>query len=821
MTVVIYDRFRLIDRQIVERWDVIQEIPLQMAHAIRIFLMRQNERQVLPHAVRSLNVVAKCYATRDLLWFRKAVFLLRRAARAAFSAKCSQRDNMNFRPTFHKGAMLWVLPLLLFVTMLAPAGHAQDAGVDLSADLTDAEFQAMLGRLSDEQVRDILIAEFASRRAKEATQSESLLTNSRDIGETLTTNAAVLASKLPELGMGFGAIFSRLGAAGGAEVAALALALSLLAGGAVRNVWRKRAARRQIEIAERNLAKGSYGSVATILDAAFFLLIELSSTVAFALTAMATLYLFFHHPDIRFFASSYIAMVAVVLIVRSLAEFMFPRDWPIYRLVAINDAATRRVHFVLLGLSGLWIFETVTADVMTQFDAPVGTPELLTMLLGVLWISMALGGTYWIHRATIDLLPPEEDRSFIAMISRNWAPLMALNFLVTWMIFTAGSLVSGRIDIIAANIFFTMLVFLGFWMTYRILVHYLRAQTFDGAVKQAIANAARALLFAAGLIIILSIWALDAATLSASGTLGRTLQTIISVVLTAIIGWAVWDFLRTIIDVRVAAERPVDDDEESGDAEGGLGASRTATLLPLLRSTALVVIGVTCLFAALSSLGVNVGPLVAGAGVIGLAIGFGAQTLVKDVVSGVFFLIDDAFRRGEYIDLGTVKGTVERISVRSLQLRHHLGAVHTIPFGDIAALTNYSRDWVIMKLPLRLTFDTDPQQVKKIVKRIGAEFMEDELVGEGLLEPPKSQGVIQMEDSAMILRVKFKAVPGKQFVIRRELLHRIRAAFEEAGIRFANREVTVRVNEDATPDERKEAINAAASEAVSAEQATT
>jgi small-conductance mechanosensitive channel len=230
---------------------------------------------------------------------------------------------------------------------------------------------------------------------------------------------------------------------------------------------------------------------------------------------------------------------------------------------------------------------------------------------------------------------------------------------------------------------------------------------------------------------------------------------------------------------------------------------------------------VVCLFAALSSLGVNVGPLVAGAGVIGLAIGFGAQTLVKDVVSGVFFLIDDAFRRGEYVDLGSVKGTVERISVRSLQLRHHLGAVHTIPFGDIAALTNYSRDWVIMKLPLRLTFDTDPQQVKKIVKRIGAEFMEDELVGDGLLEPPKSQGVIQMEDSAMILRVKFKAVPGKQFVIRRELLHRIRAAFEEAGIRFANREVTVRVNEDATPEERKDAINAAASEAASAEQPAT
>ena len=276
-----------------------------------------------------------------------------------------------------------------------------------------------------------------------------------------------------------------------------------------------------------------------------------------------------------------------------------------------------------------------------------------------------------------------------------------------------------------------------------------------------------------------------------------------------------------MIDARIASEQPVASDNESGDAEGGLGASRSATLLPLLRSTAIAVITMICLFAALSSLGVNVAPLIAGAGVLGLAIGFGAQTLVKDIVSGVFFLIDDAFRRGEYIDLGSVKGTVERISVRSLQLRHHLGAVHTIPFGDISALTNYSRDWVIMKLPLRLTFDTDPQKVKKIIKKLGAELMEDEVLGDGLLTPPKSQGVIQMEDSAMILRVKFTAIPGKQFTIRRELLHRIRAAFEEAGIRFANREVTVRVSEDASAAEREKAIGAAASRAVDLAQPAT
>ena len=179
------------------------------------------------------------------------------------------------------------------------------------------------------------------------------------------------------------------------------------------------------------------------------------------------------------------------------------------------------------------------------------------------------------------------------------------------------------------------------------------------------------------------------------------------------------------------------------------------------------------------------------------------------MLSGVFFLVDDAFRMDEYIDVGSAKGRVEQISIRSLQLRHHRGAVHTIPFGEIKTLTNYSRDWVIMKLPMRLAYDTDPQKVKKIIKQIGEEMTGDPELSPSLLEPPKSQGVLQMDDSAMILRVKFMARPGEQFVLRRELLHRIRAAFEREGIRFASREVTVHVSGDADEEKREAATGAA------------
>ncbi len=718
----------------------------------------------------------------------------------------------------HKWLLTGLVVLLLNFSVFA---QSQPEMPDLSAALTEAEFQAMLGRLSDEQVRDILIAEFAARRAEDPASGGGLLANAQTIGDTFSANARDLLAHWPEIGQAFAAVGTRLAAAGGFGLALLALLVSLAVGFVVRFFWRRKAAQRQLALAERNVGIGSYGSLATIGDAALFLLIDLSSVVAFAVSAMATLYLLFHNADIRIFASSYIAVVSIVLVVWSFLELMFPRNWPVYRLVAIDDKATRVLYLLVLGTSGLWAVEANTTDLMARFGAPGRTPDLVSLLFSFVWIAIALSGVYLLHRATSTLLPSREEKGFASAVTRNWALLMGIATVATWLLFAGGGMVSGAVDEIAAMNLKMTLILMGLWMGYRILVHYLRAQDLDSAIEAAIRRTARAILVAAGVLITLGIWGLDPATLEAGGSAERWVLTAVNVALTALIGWAIWDFVRTLIDMRIAAEQPAQGDDEGAEGEGGLGASRTATLLPLLRSFALAAIGLTCLFAALTSLGVNVAPLVAGAGVLGLAIGFGAQTLVKDIVSGVFFLIDDAFRRGEYIDLGSVKGTVERISVRSLQLRHHLGAVHTIPFGDIAALTNYSRDWVIMKLPLRLTFDTDPQMVKKIVKRIGAELMEDEVVGPGLMQPPKSQGVIQMEDSAMILRVKFMAIPGKQFAIRRELLHRIRAAFEEAGIRFANREVTVRVNEDASPSERTEAIGAAASRTVEAEQAAT
>jgi small-conductance mechanosensitive channel len=284
--------------------------------------------------------------------------------------------------------------------------------------------------------------------------------------------------------------------------------------------------------------------------------------------------------------------------------------------------------------------------------------------------------------------------------------------------------------------------------------------------------------------------------------------------LTIALGYLAWELVNLWVDRQLAREMPAEMPESEAEGEGGgAGKSRLATVLPLLRITLHIAIIVLTALLGLAQLGFNITPLLAGAGVVGIAVGFGAQALVKDVVSGIFFLLDDAFRLGEYIDVGGTLGTVEKISIRSLRLRGARGPIHIVPYGEIQKLTNHSRDWVIVKMSFHVPFDTDTEKVRKIFKRIGQEMMEVPELAKDFLSPFKGQGVSDVDDVGIVVRAKFTAKPGTQFLIRKEIYKRIQQAFEDNGIQFARREVRVQFPEggdgaNLTPDQ-KQAIAAA------------
>jgi moderate conductance mechanosensitive channel len=280
-------------------------------------------------------------------------------------------------------------------------------------------------------------------------------------------------------------------------------------------------------------------------------------------------------------------------------------------------------------------------------------------------------------------------------------------------------------------------------------------------------------------------------------------RALVTVGIALVTGWTLWRFASVYLAEHAPKPRaalPGIDDEVEPPPQ-----SRLATALPLVRSVILgIVVGVTGLIV-LSTLGVDIGPLLAGFGVIGLAISFGSQALVRDIMSGIFFMADDAFRVGEYVDTGRLKGTVEKITVRSVQLRHQSGLVHTVPFGQLQAITNASRDWATVKFNIRLERGIDLEQTRKIIKRVGQEMLEDGELAPEIILPLKLQGVADITDGAIVCRLKITAKPARASWVQREALKRVYAALEGSGIAFASGAVTVR-----SPDPDHSAVSSAA-----------
>ncbi|PTE11110.1 mechanosensitive ion channel protein MscS [Mesorhizobium helmanticense] len=251
------------------------------------------------------------------------------------------------------------------------------------------------------------------------------------------------------------------------------------------------------------------------------------------------------------------------------------------------------------------------------------------------------------------------------------------------------------------------------------------------------------------------------------------------VALIALMAAFLWNLISTAID-RISRIDGLPN--PSGLPNPNMPRSRLGTLVPLLGAIGKSSVLVMAALSILVSIGVNVWPLITGLSVFGLAIGFGSQTLVKDIVSGLFFLIDDAFRAGEYIETTGAKGTVEKISVRSMTLRGTRGSLATIPYGQMGKIENFSRDWVTDKFNITVGYDTDIDFVRKLIKRVGLELAEDPEFKPWVLEPIKMQGVQEFGEYGIVLRVKATTRPGGAFAMKRQFYVRIRQVFKEQGI---------------------------------------
>jgi small conductance mechanosensitive channel len=226
-------------------------------------------------------------------------------------------------------------------------------------------------------------------------------------------------------------------------------------------------------------------------------------------------------------------------------------------------------------------------------------------------------------------------------------------------------------------------------------------------------------------------------------------------------------------------------------------AARARTLALVLRSLATGAIWGIATITILGELGVNLGPLIAGAGIAGVALGFGAQSLVRDFLSGIFMLIEDQYGVGDIINVGEATGTVEAVTLRTTRLRDVNGTVWHIPNGEIKRVGNMSQQWARALLDIEVAYGTDVEQAERIIKQTADSLWHEEPWKVQILEEPEVWGVERLGADGIAIRLVVKTNPSEQFTVMRELRRRIKSAFDEAGVEipFPQRTVWVRRGE--------------------------
>lgn len=699
--------------------------------------------------------------------------------------------------------------LLILITILAVlTGFGTVAGAKDISELTDAE------------VRKLLIERLDEKEAKpKAAFNPAMVAWEFQKGFTkVKTEAGKIFGAYDQLPALPGRWWERMTSkreGGGFAQFAVAFLMAILAGLIASTIARRRL-RRGWESNGTQKSPAGYLLGQLLIEGAGVLILGIVATGLFFLFAPddsrdRTLFFFF------------LAATLIVSLISGGSRAVFAPFSSRHRIPAMNDEDAGRFHRAILATVAFGAFGFFSCASFAAIGIGGHVHDLLLVMVGII-TTILLTVTIGVSRHAIagDILAgAEQPSSLRRLVSQLW-PSLAM-FIPPLLFF--GLMVSvflGGLPLYGAGVFTIMLLILS-PIGESALARAVSA--LDGTTKVGLAITARVARIALFLLVVVALavaWRVDLTVTSDGSIQSRVFSALIQIGAIVAVSYAIWQVVRVFLDQKIALEDAAyvvehGPNPETDGETGGPGMSRTRTLLPLMRRAALIVLSMLVILVTLSALGVETGPLLAGAGVVGLAIGFGSQTLVKDIVTGFFFLLEDAFRLGEYIDVGAAKGNVEEISVRSMKLRHHRGALNTVPFGSIDVIENYSRDWAIMKLRVRVPFETDLNMVRKLLKQVGREMMEIDAIKDSFLQPFKAQGAVDVDDYGFVISTKFMSKPGTQFTIRRYAFQAMQDAFEKHGIPFAQPSVRVVVeneDEDLVPSLDNAQIAGAAASAV-------
>jgi moderate conductance mechanosensitive channel len=674
---------------------------------------------------------------------------------------------------------------VVFASLLSGAVAAttpKGAKPSTSEEASPKQIQELTTLLADPKVRNWLEqqakAEAASERAVEEESVSQALDNRL---AAIREHIAALAGTVPDLPNQFergrDRVTADLGEHGRTK-ALLLLAVFVGLGTAVEWLFRKatQRARGHLDALPSETVRERLHIVA--LRFAF----AVGLVVAFALGSIGPFLAFDWPPLLREMLFGLLVAFLVVRIANVVGRFLLAPYHERFRIIPMDTAAARFWRRRLIWFVGWFAFGWV----FVGFGVPLGytleARQLIAYVLGLVLVGIALDAV-WRRPAALN-----EDSEPMSPVTRRFGrgaanAALTVGIVLLWVTWVIHAMASFWLVLVA------MMLPLAIGVTRRAVDNLLRPpgspQVADGppsVLAVCIERGIRAVLILGAVAVLAWGWGIDLTHFHDQETwVGRIADGVLSAVVIVLIADFLWQAMKTAIDRKLAEAT----DAGLPNTDEARRRARLRTLLPICRNILFVVVVAVGAMMALSALGVQIGPLVAGAGIIGIAIGFGAQTFARDVIAGMFYLMDDAFRIGEYIQAGRYKGTVESFSIRSVRLRHHRGPVFTVPFNLLGAVENMSRDWVIDKIAIGVTYDSDLALAKKLIKQVGLDLAKDPEFGPLILEPLKMQGVDELGDYAVTIRAKFMTLPGEQFVIRRQAYAMIKKAFDENGIKFA------------------------------------
>jgi moderate conductance mechanosensitive channel len=697
-------------------------------------------------------------------------------------------DNDGAIGALTRAAAVFLAAIILAMVPLsgvsAATPKAGKPAASAKSEATPEKIQELMTLLADPKVRDWLEQESKAEAAQERESdsegnsvSHEFDTHVAEIREHIVALGAALPDLPDQLETAHSRVSSELGA-GGRVKGLLLLAAFVGLGFGVEWLFRRATdnIRRHLDEHPLETVNDRLRVVATRFAFAVGLV------AAFALGSVGAFLAFDWPPLLREMVFGYLVVFLVIRVAIVVGHLLLAPHHERFRVIPADNVAARFWCRRVAAFVGLFAFGWVEVGLLTTLGVSLAGRQLIAYVLGLGLLAIALEAV-WRRPVALADAAEAPARAVRHLGRRTQNVLLTIGIVLLWVLWVLHAMASFWLVLVVI----TLPLAIG--VTRRAVQHLLRppglpevAEGPPSVVAVCLERGIRALLFIAAAAVLAWGWGIDLAHLHEQNTwFGRLADGVLSAVIVLLVADVLWHATKTAIDRKLADAA----DPGQPNTDEARKRARMRTLLPIFRNILFVVVTAVAVLMALSAMGVQIGPLVAGAGVVGIAVGFGAQTFARDVIAGMFYLLDDAFRVGEYIQSGNYKGTVEGFSIRSVRLRHHRGPVYTVPFSLLGAVQNQSRDWVIDKIAIGITYDSDLEKARKLIKQIGLDLQKDPEFAPLILEPLKMQGVDNLGDFAVQIRAKMMTLPGEQFVIRRKAYAMIKKAFDENGIKFA------------------------------------